>query len=107
MIEAGNQNYVAKRRSLWDKTWRNNEGHIVIFQWPNIWLIGWAAFNFVSVLSPTSPTRTIGTVSWWIGFALLSVWALLEIFKGDNYFRRFLGVFIFGLNIFLGIRTIL
>lgn len=104
MIEESRLNYGVKRRSFWNKTWRNNEGNIVLFQWPNIWLIAWAAFNFVAVLSPT---RTISSVTWWIGFAILSIWALLEIFKGVNYFRRFLGVFIFGLNIFLGTRTIL
>lgn len=104
MIDEGRRSYGTQKRSFWDRIWRNDEGHVVVFQWPNIWLIGWAAFNFVAVVSPT---RTATAITWWIGFGLLAIWSVLEIFKGVNYFRRVLGVLIFVLNIFLGIRTIL
>lgn len=75
--------------TLWDKIWRNKDGKVVIMEWPNIPLIGWAAANFVSLVSPT---RGLSKFTWWIGFVFLVVWALLEIVRGVNYFRRGLGV---------------
>ncbi len=104
MMDERQSGYGVYKRSFWDKMWRNDEGHVVLFQWPNVWLIAWAAFNFVAVVSPT---RTFSAVTWWIGFGLLAIWSILEIFRGVNYFRRFLGILIFILDIFLVIRTIL
>lgn len=75
--------------TLWDKIWRNDDGEVVIFQWPNIWLIFWAAANFVSVVSPT---RGLSKIMWWIGFVFIMIWAGLELFRGANYFRRGLGL---------------
>lgn len=85
-------------RSLWDKIWYNEDGDIVIWQWPNIWLIGWAAINIVSLFVTS---RGISKVTWWIGFLLLTIWAVLEITKGANYFRRSLGVAVLLINIAL------
>jgi len=81
-----------EERTFWDKTWRNEEGEIVISQWPNIWLIGWAAVNFVSIVAPS---RDISKITWWIGFVFIMIWALLEMFQGANYFRRTLGLIVF------------
>ena len=75
---------------FWNKFWKEKDGHIVIWQWPNIWLIGWGVLTFISlVLSGTN-----SKVFMWGGEALLLVWCLLEIFKGVNYFRRLLGVLV-------------
>ena len=89
------------QRSLWDKIWRNAEGDVVVFQWPNIWLIVWAAANFVSIVSPT---RGLSKTMWWIGTAMLIIWAALEILQGVNYFRRVLGsvVMLFSIASVLG-----
>jgi len=88
-------------RSLWDKIWRNEDGDVVIWQWPNIWLIAWAGVNFVSIFVSS---RGVSKAIWWVGFVLLMVWAILEITKGANYFRRALGVAVFLLNIALAIH---
>ena len=90
--------------SLWDKIWRDDEGNVVIFSWPNVWLIAWAAVSFISVVSPT---RGLSNITWWIGSVLLAIWALLEIFQGVNYFRRAFGVVIFLLNLFMAIRSLM
>lgn len=87
--------------SIWDKIWRDKEGDVVIFQWPNVWIIGWAAANFISLVSPT---RGLSKITWWIGFVFIMVWALLEIFKGTNYFRRGLGLIIMLLSILSAIH---
>ena len=95
------QNDVVDDRSFWDRIWYNEDGDVVIWQWPNVWLIGWAAVNFVSIIAPS---RGISSVTWWVGFALLTIWAVLEIVKGANYFRRFLGVAALLLNITLALH---
>ena len=79
------------RKSFWDKIWRNDEGDVVIFQWPNVWITAWAVANFMSVVSPT---RGFSKIMWWVGMVFILVWAALEIFKGVNYFRRGLGVLV-------------
>lgn len=90
--------------SLWDKIWRDDEGNIVIFQWPNVWLIAWAAVSFLSLISPT---RTFSNVTWWIGSILLAIWAVLEVLRGANYFRKALGVVVFLLNLLMAIRSLM
>lgn len=67
---------------------KDKDGHIVIWQWPNVPLWGWIIFKLLSFSIDQEQLR--------VGFAKLSaaslfVWAYLEITKGDSYFRRFIG----------------
>lgn len=78
-------------KNFWDKIWRDDSGNIVLWQWPNIWLIGWAVLTFISLLFSSGMIADILT---WAGEASLIIWCLLEIFKGVNYFRRGLGVIV-------------
>jgi hypothetical protein len=77
------------QQSLWDKIWRDRNGHVVIFQMPNVWLIAWAVLSVISLFVPRGGTQN---VIWWISNIVLAVWALLELLKGVNYFRRGLGL---------------
>ena len=79
------------RRGLWDKLWKDKNGRTVIWQMPNLWLIAWAVLTTVSLLFTRRPADIISA----IGSVSLIVWALLEIFRGVNYFRRGLGLIIF------------
>jgi hypothetical protein len=76
-------------RSLWDKIWRDVHGSVVIAQRPNIWLIIWLILEVVSLFVSS---QHVALVTWWLATAALSIWALLEIFRGVNYFRRILGL---------------
>lgn len=76
------------QRDLWDKIWRDKRGHIVIFQWPNKWLIGWASLAFLSLVF----TGVLSDVLSWAGIASLLIWCYLEISQGVNYFRKAFGV---------------
>lgn len=76
------------RRSFWDKIWKDREGHIAIWQMPNVWLISWAVFTTLSLFFHG---RTADILSWIASVGLL-VWSLLEVFRGVNYFRRILGL---------------
>jgi len=83
-----NSRMNSRHQDLWDKTWKDRDGHVVIWQTPNAWLIGWAVLTVVSLLvNGRSADVLSGLAS-----ASLIVWALLEVFKGDSYFRRALGV---------------
>jgi hypothetical protein len=77
------------RRNLWDRIWRNRRGDIVIWQTPNIWLIAWVILTCVSLFASS---HSMANIVWWLSSAVLATWALLEIFKGVNYFRRGLGL---------------
>jgi len=79
------------RRDLWDKVWRDRHGHVVVFQMPNIWLIAWVILTLISLLSPSHNTANL---FWWLSTGVLVIWALLEVFRGVNYFRRGLGLVI-------------
>lgn len=75
-------------QDIWDKFWKDDKGHVVIWQWPNIWLIGWAVLTFVSLIF----NGNVSKILMWTGEVSLLVWCLFEIFKGVNYFRRLLGL---------------
>ena len=80
---------MQKLQNIWDKVWKDPEGKVVIWQWPNVWLMAWMIALAVSwFLPPGKLTDSLGLIS----FVALVVWALLEIFKGVNYFRRSLGL---------------
>lgn len=77
-------------RSLWDRTWKDKNGRVVLWQTPNALLIAWAVLTTVSLffIGRTSDTlSSIASVS-------LIIWSLLEIFRGINYYRRFLGAIV-------------
>jgi len=76
------------QHTLWDKIWRDSKGRVVIFQWPNAWLIAWAVLAMASLLISG---RTADVFSW-VSHAALISWAILELKDGANYFRRGLGV---------------
>ncbi|HET9098170.1 MAG TPA: hypothetical protein VFN51_00980 [Candidatus Saccharimonadales bacterium] len=82
---------------LWDKFWRDDKGRIVIWQTPNLPLIGWAVFTIASLIFNSGSAAS--TILTWLAVVALLYWAYLEIFKGVNYFRRLLGVIVLILNI--------
>jgi hypothetical protein len=53
-------------------------------------LIGWAVLTVISLLF----SGRVSDVFSWAAHAALIIWALLELFKGVNYFRRGLGLVI-------------
>lgn len=67
---------------------RNSEGQITIWQWPNVPLWGWIIFKVLGLIDTTPALRSgFGKIS----TAFIFTWAFLEIADGDNYFRRLLG----------------
>jgi hypothetical protein len=95
-MNSGRTAHIVRRDNLWDKFWYDSRGKVVVFQWPNIWLIGWVVLAFLSMVVPRGKSSDI---FWWASTAVLAFWALLEIFKGVNYFRRLLGAAVLLLTI--------
>jgi hypothetical protein len=77
-----------KRRSFWDRIWKDQSGKVVIWQTPNVWLIAWAVFTCLSLFF----IGGAGDVSSWIASGSLVVWSILEVLMGADYFRRALGL---------------
>ena len=82
------QRAVQHNQDLWDKIWRDKRGNVVIYQNPNLPLIGWLVLTILSLFTNGTVSNIIG----YIGMASLAVWAVLEAWKGVDYFRRALGV---------------
>jgi hypothetical protein len=78
-----------------DWVFRNRRtGAITVAQWPNIPL---GVFLAVTVaLRLAHPTGTIGSAGRIIAAVALAVWAVDEVVRGVNPFRRFLGAVVLG-----------
>lgn len=88
------QSFLLKRDALIRKSkfltilLTNKNGQVVIVQWPNLPLIGWAVARTISTVS----TGKISTGFSLAATILLFVWAVMEIGWGDSLLRRLLGL---------------
>ncbi|MBC7970944.1 MAG: hypothetical protein H7Z11_12635 [Verrucomicrobia bacterium] len=74
--------------NLFDRTFRDSDGNVVIAQPPNLPLLVWLAATGLKLI-PTSGNLHLGLDA--IAFGSLFTWAWQELFQGVNYFRRALG----------------
>lgn len=89
MQQTGRQR-VYQDQDLWDKFWKDKHGRVVVWQMPNVFLIGWVVLTLASLFT----NGNLATGLWWAALAVLAIWSLLEIFKGVNYLRRLLGLIV-------------
>ena len=75
--------------SLFDKTFKDSEGNIVLAQAPNLPLLVWLVATLLKLVL-TSVSMYIALDA--IAFGTLFTWAWQELFQGVNYFRRALGL---------------
>lgn len=71
---------------------KDDEGKVIVWQWPNIPIYGWLVFKLLSMLIH-HPQLQGGFDG--ISKAFLFTWAYLELTQGVNYFRRLLGLLVF------------
>lgn len=76
---------------------RDADGHVVLWQVPNLPIIGWGVSMVLAWLLRSSSYHT-GLQT--LGSAFLFTWALLELIQGVNYFRRALGFVILAVVIY-------
>ncbi|MBD2728861.1 hypothetical protein H6G96_21680 [Nostoc sp. FACHB-892] len=77
------------QNTLVDKTFRDNDGNIVIAQMPNLPLIVWIVSSSLTLIFTSGKINTALDV---VAIGSLFTWAWLELFQGVNYFRRALGL---------------
>ncbi len=78
----------AKETTLFDRTFRDSEGKIVLAQMPNLPILVWLGATLLNLI-PSTGNIHIGLDA--LAFGSLFTWAWLELFQGVNYFRRTLG----------------
>ncbi|MCT7950439.1 hypothetical protein NG798_11615 [Ancylothrix sp. C2] len=79
----------AQESTLFDRTFRDSSGNIVIAQAPNLpLLVGLTATLLQFVL----PSGNLLAGFDLVAFGALFTWAWQELFEGVNYFRRALGL---------------
>ena len=77
--------------TLFDRTFRDSEGQIVIAQTPNLPL---SVGILASLLTLIVTTGKINLGLELVAFGSLFTWAWEELFQGVNYFRRALGLIV-------------
>lgn len=75
--------------TLFDRTFRDSEGQIVIAQPPNLPLIVGIVASLLKLIVPTGQIHLALAL---VAFGSLYTWAWEELFQGVNYFRRALGL---------------
>ena len=79
-----------KTQTFSERCFRDNEGRLTITQAPNLPIAVWFGALVLAKFTSSQWYRFFELIS----FGALFVWAWLEIFQGDNYFRRLLGVLV-------------
>ncbi len=77
--------------TLFDRTFRDSNGNVVIAQMPNLPILVWVAATLLKLVF-TSGNLHSGLDA--IAFGSLFTWAWQELFQGVNYFRRSLGLIV-------------
>lgn len=85
------QKIAAKETTLFDRTFRDSEGNIVIAQMPNLPLLVGLATTILQFILPVGKLQSGADL---IAFGALFTWAWQEVFEGVNYFRRALGLIV-------------
>jgi hypothetical protein len=81
---------AAVTRSLFQKTFYDDNNKLVLAQSPNLPIIVWAFSNIALLLLSKSNSSIIPILKV-INSGSLFTWGWLELFSGVNYFRRALG----------------
>ncbi len=75
--------------TLFDRTFRDSDGKIVLVQIPNLLIIIGITASLLAMFFTMGKLNVALDV---IAFGTLFTWAWEELFQGVNYFRRALGV---------------
>lgn len=75
--------------TLFDRTFRDSKGNIIIAQMPNPPILVWLAATLLQLIFTSGKLHTGLDL---VAFGSLFTWAWQELFQGANYFRRALGL---------------
>lgn len=102
MSSQSNSELSAKKPTLFDRTFRDSQGNIVIAQAPNLPVLVGVAAIFLQYVLPSGQLHRVMEL---IAFGALFTWAWQELFEGVNYFRRALGLIGLASLIALGLNV--
>jgi hypothetical protein len=88
-LEHNPEKSQVQRITLFDRTFRDREGKIVIAQMPNLPILVWLVVTLLQLVVPSGKIETGLNL---VAFGTLFTWAWQELFEGVNYFRRSLGL---------------
>ncbi len=88
---------MAKDQSFIEKCYKDKHGKVAVVQTPNLPLIVWITSKLMILLVPTGQLENILQA---IAFGSLFTWAWLEIFNGDSYLRRALGIIVIIVSVY-------
>lgn len=88
-LQSQSENLEAQGTTLFDRTFRDREGNLVIAQMPNLPILVGLAATFLEFLLPSGKLQNGVDL---VAFGALFTWAWQELFSGVNYFRRGLGL---------------
>lgn len=88
--------------TLFDRTFRDSEGNIVIGQKPNLPILVWGAATLLQFIGFGGKFQAALEL---IAFGTLFTWAWMELFQGVNYFRRALGLVVLVGVLILNLRN--
>lgn len=77
------------KTTLFDRTFRDSTGKIVIAQMPNLPILVGLTATLLQFVLPSGSLQAAASL---IAFGALFTWAWQELFEGVNYFRRSLGL---------------
>lgn len=75
--------------TLFDRTFRDSEGKIVLAQMPNPPILVWVVASLLQLIFTSGKIHTGLDL---VAFGSLFTWGWQELFQGVNYFRRTLGL---------------
>ena len=78
-------------QALFNTIFKDKHGNVVIWQWPNLALIGWITFSLLALIFNKGRINTgLGAIA----TSFIFTWSYLELTKGTNYFRRSIGLIV-------------
>lgn len=78
------------KRSFWNRFWKNKQGKVIIWQFPNPPLYMWAFATIIGHFMTGRPEQAASLIA----FGSLFTVGYLELYRGVNYFRHLLGLVI-------------
>lgn len=77
------------KQTFTEKCYKDSSGNVVLAQRPNTPIIVWAIATLFSKIIPEGNALVLLQL---IAFGSIFTWAWMELFSGDTYIRRLLGL---------------